>query len=205
MKNLINIKSILSLFLYAAGAILLVSSCSENNTRDSKAEAREDNVRKLAANDTTASVIEDDNDYNFLVKAAEMQMEMISLGQLAQQKGTSSNVKELGRMMEEEHTKSLNEINTLAQSKSVSLPTSETEDSRDAHKDLNDQNGNDFEKDYCKRMVDRHEDAIDLYENAVEDSEDPQVRAYASEKLPTLRTHLKHAEDSKERSDNNKS
>lgn len=205
MKNFIKIKSALIYFLCIAGTTVLLSSCSENKTRDSNEIAKEENVRKLAANDTTARVIKDDNDSRFLEKAAEIQMEMISLGQLAQQKGTSSHVKELGKMMVEDHTKSHNEIKALAQSKSVSIPTTITDNSRDFHNDLNEKTGNDFGKSYSKRMVDRLEDAIDSYENAAEDSEDPQVRAYASEKLTSLRAHLKHAEDCKEKCDNMKS
>ncbi|WP_157971932.1 DUF4142 domain-containing protein [Pleomorphovibrio marinus] len=205
MKNFININSVLVFFLCLTGTLLLVTACSENKTKDSKEVAREENVRKMAANDTTARVIKDDNDSKFLMKAAEMQLEMISLGKLAQQKGNSDQVKELGKMMEEDHTKSHTEIKTLAQSKSVSIPTSVTDDSKDAYEDLNDENGNDFGKSYSKRMVNQHEDAIDLYENAAEDSEDPKVRAYASEKLPALRTHLKHAEACKEKCENEKS
>jgi putative membrane protein len=51
-------------------------------------------------------------------------------------------------------------------------------------------------------MVEHHEDAIELYEKAATDSEDATIRAYATEKLPGLKTHLQHAQAAKEKSDN---
>lgn len=202
MKNLMNFKSISIHTLGLAGILLFATSCSENKTVDSKEAAEQENIAKLTTDDRTAVVIENDNDAEFLMEAAEMQLEEISLGKLAQQKGNSAHIKELGKMMEEDHTKSFTELQALAQSKSISIPTTVTEDSMDAYNNLNEENGNDFGKAYNDMVVKHHEDAIELYEKAATDSEDPAIRAWATEKLPGLRTHLKHAEASKEKSDN---
>ncbi|WP_162417140.1 DUF4142 domain-containing protein [Cyclobacterium roseum] len=205
MKNLINFKSILVHSFWMAGLIVVVSACSDNKTVDSNEVTNQEKVNTMAASDHTIVVIENDNDTTFLRKAAEMQMEMINFGKLAQEKGNSAEVKEFGRVMEAENTKSQTEINALAQSKSMSLPGSATDDSMEAYNDLNEETGNDFGRSYSDRMVDQHEDAIDLFENAANDSEDPEIKAWASEQLPTLRNHLKLAEDSKEKSDNQNS
>lgn len=197
-----NFKSISIHTLGLAGILLFATSCSENKTVDSKEAAEQENIAKLTTDDRTAVVIENDNDAEFLMEAAEMQLEEISLGKLAQQKGNSAHIKELGKMMEEDHTKSFTELQALAQSKSISIPTTVTEDSMDAYNNLNEENGNDFGKAYNDMVVKHHEDAIELYEKAATDSEDPAIRAWATEKLPGLRTHLKHAEASKEKSDN---
>lgn len=58
--------------------------------------AEEENVNNLTTDRETAVVIEEDHDIKFLMKAAEMQVEEINLGKLAQQKGTSPHVKEMG-------------------------------------------------------------------------------------------------------------
>jgi putative membrane protein len=202
MKNLMNFKSISIHTLGLAGILMFATSCSENKTVDSKEAAEQENIAKLTTDDRTAVVIQNDNDAEFLMEAAEMQLEEISLGKLAQQKGNSAHIKELGKMMEEGHTKSFTELQALAQSKSISIPTTVTEDSMDAYNNLNDENGNDFAKAYNDMVVEHHEDAIELYEKAATDSEDPAIRAWATEKLPGLRAHLKHAEASKEKSDN---
>jgi putative membrane protein len=208
MKNLINSKSILIPALFIAGSFLVVS-CSENKTADSSTDSREvaqqENISKVSSDDKTIVVIENDNDAKFLMDVAEMQLEEISLGKLAQQKGNSPQVKELGKMMEAAHTQTLTEVKALAQSKSVAIPTTVTEDSKDVYQKLNDKTGNDFGKAYSDMMVEHHEDAIKLFEKISTDSEDTEIKAWATQQLPGLRTHLKHAEESKKQSDDMKS
>lgn len=201
MKNLINFKSILVHSMCIAVTYFLASSCSENKTVDSMEVAENENMSNLATDDQAIVVIDNDNDAEFLMEAAEMQMEAISLGKLAQQKGNSSHVKDLGKMMESDHSKSMTELEALAQSKSIAIPTSATEDSQDAYEKLEDETGNDFGKKYSEMMVEHHEDAIELYEKAASDSENPEIRTWASEQLPGLRTHLEEAKACKEECD----
>ncbi len=205
MKNTVDFKSILAHFLFVAGSLLIVSSCSDYKGKDSKKMAKQENFQRLTVNDTTILVIENEKDSEFLIKAAEMQLGTIQLGKLAQEKGDSVYVKELGRMMEDSNTKSQNEIKALAQLKAVAVPTSVTEDSKDAYKELNDENGNDFGMKYSKMMVDQHEDAIDWFEKAALDAEDASVRDWASKQLPILRENLKHAEACQEKCEKVKS
>ena len=99
-------------------------------------------MKRLTSNDNAAIVIENDNDAKFLMKAAEIEHEMISLGKLAQEKGNNTEVKDFGKMIETDHNKTLTEIRTLAQSKSISIPTSITNDSKNHWDDLNKRTGN---------------------------------------------------------------
>lgn len=135
------------------------------------------------------------------MKAAEIHREEISLGQLAQQSGTTPRVKELGRMMEMAHTKSLTDIVELANRKNVTLPESQTEDGDKAYKKLSEKSNKDFDKEYAKMMVNQHEDAIDLFETASNKSADPDIRSWALASLPELRVHLEHSLTCKEESD----
>lgn len=203
MKNRNNLKPILAFSFGLVGTLILMSSCSENNRTDSKdmTENEDMNLRSPDGNmdnastaDNTILVIENDNDSSFLIKVAEMQLEEIRLGRLAQQKGTTPHVKELGKMMEDGHTKTLASLETLARDNSMTLPTSASSDSENHYNDLNEKTGVDFGKAYSKMMVDHHEDAIDLFEKAAEDSENQQIRTWASGQLATLRTHLEQAE-----------
>ena len=132
-------------------------------------------------------------DAQFLVNAAEINREEISLGQLAQQKSNISHVKELGKMMEDEHTRSLAALTELAYSKNISLPTSQTENGQIAYKKLNETSGSDFGKEYSDLMVSAHKDAIALFEKASTECTDPDIRVWASTMIPSLRTHLDHS------------
>lgn len=195
-------------FVYSAcivGTLFMVTSCVDNKKVDEDKVAEQENRVKMASDNEAIVVIDNDESATFLMAVAEMQLEDISLGKLAQQKGTSSHVKELGKMMVDDHTKSFAELQALSQSKSVSIPTLITEDSKEAFENLNEKTGNDFGKAYSERVVEHHKDAIELFEEASTDSDDADVRSWASSKLPGLRAHLAKAEACKMECDKMKS
>lgn len=176
-------QSNLFLTTLAIVAIIGTTSCKDNQAVDTKEVAEEKNEQKFETRNS-------EKDAQFLVDAAAINREEISLGQLAQKNGSSKHVKELGKMMEDEHTKSLAELTALAKTKNISLPTSQTEDGQDAYKKLSEKTGNDFGKAYSNMMVSGHKDAISLFENASNECKDADIKAWATSSLPGLRTHL---------------
>lgn len=132
-------------------------------------------------------------DADFLMKAAEINLEEIKLGQLAQQKGTISHVKELGKMMVDEHTKAMEELMTLAKTKMVTIPTEPGAKAMDAYNMLKAKPGKDFDKAYSDMMVNGHKDAIALFEKTSASAKDADIKGWASQTLPALRTHLDHS------------
>jgi putative membrane protein len=179
-------KSILNLTLVTA-LVFSLSSCSNNQkTEDTKEVANEQNDQKFDSN-------KKEKDADFLVDAAEINMMEIQLGQLAQTNGVSQDVKSMGKMMEDSHSKSLTELKGLAAKKTITLPESITEDNKDSYEKLSKKTGKDFDKEYCDKMVDGHKDAISKFEKAAENSEDMDVKEWARATLPTLREHLDHA------------
>ncbi|OYQ37951.1 DUF305 domain-containing protein [Flavobacterium cyanobacteriorum] len=174
----------------------MVSCKNQNKQEDPKEVAEDQNEQKF---EDTNEAKEDDSQY--LVAAAEVDMKEIELGRLAQQKGTSADVKELGRMMVDEHTKSSGETKALAKKKNISLPAAPTEKVQESLKDLNDKTGRDFDKAYADMMVDGHEKTIEKMENASENAADEEIRMWAANMLPALRKHLEHAKMVKEKVD----
>ena len=162
------------------------SSCENNKSKDTKEVAEEHNEAKFDIRDN-------EKDGQFLVNAAEFNMEVISLGQLAQQRSNLKHVKDLGKMLEDAHKKSQDDLTALAKRKNISIPVSQTENGKDAYKKLNEKSGNDFGKEYSDMMVKSHKDAIALFEKASTDSNDSDIRAWATESLPILRKHLDQA------------
>jgi putative membrane protein len=175
----------ISLFALLMGGI---ASCGNNakTNDDTKAVAEEKNDAKFDS-------AKNEKDAQFLVNAAEINMQEIKLGQLAQKKAMAADVKSLGQMLAESHTKALSDLKGLAQSKTISLPDSTTNDAMDAYKKLDDKKGADFDKKYCEMMVDGHKDAIDKFEKAASDASDPQIKQWASSMIPDLRKHLDQA------------
>lgn len=187
MKNITHFKTGLLQATLITATLFSVSSCSNNQKpEDTKDVAEEHNEAKF---DKTNN----EKDAQFLVNAAEINLEEIKLGQLAQQKSRMTIVKDLGKMMEEAHSKSMNELTALANKKLITIPVSATDEAQEAYKKLNNKSGIEFDKTYCDMMVSGHKDAIATFEKASTESFDEDIKTWATATLPTLRTHLDHA------------
>lgn len=187
MKTFLNLKSILLYSLFAT-FVLFNASCDDTSKPDDSKEIAEDQ------NEAKIDNRKDEKDAGFLVNAAEINMEEIQLGQLAQSKGSISDVKDLGKMMEADHTNVLNELNALAKTKNITLPATYTEKIQQAYEKLNEKTGKEFDKAYCDMMVKGHKDAIDVFEKASNNAEDADIKQWATATLPALRKHLEHSE-----------
>lgn len=172
------------LLLALVTTVFLIASCDKNNNaQDSRDISREHNEEKFDNK-------KQKNDAEFVVKAAENNMAQIQLGQLAQQNGRTAHVKELGKTMENAHTSSQRDLSALANSKKISIPTATTNNTRKAYDDLRQKTGDDFDKAYTRMMVSDHKDAISSFEKAAKDSEDSEIKNWATATLPGLRRHL---------------
>jgi len=149
-----------------------------------------DKTRNTKLNSTESVLAKD---AQFLVHAAEINMEEVLLGQLAQKKSKMQDVKELGQMMEEAHTQSMSSLAALAKKKKINVPTMPTHGAKDAYKKLDAKSESDFNKAYCEMMVDGHKDAIAMFEKAAVECTDEDIKNWATTTLPVLRTHLDHS------------
>jgi putative membrane protein len=138
-------------------------------------------------------------DAQFVSRAAEINLEEIQYGQLAQQKGMTADVKELGSMMEKAHTQWLSELTSLANKKGISIPTSVKSEGREEYKELKNKSEKRFNEEYCELTIKNHKKAIELFEEVSEDSKDSEIKAWALATLPVLRIHLTNAKACKEK------
>ncbi len=187
MKTVSLFKTRLLQATFVSATLLGVSACENSKkAEDTKEVAEEHNEAKF--DDTKR-----EKDAQFLVNAAEINLEEIALGQLAQNSSMMTDVKELGKMMESAHSKSLNDLKALAKKKIITIPTSATDDAKDAYEKLSSKSGSDFDIKYCDMMVKGHKDAISVFEKASTDSNDAEIKDWAASMLPELRKHLDHA------------
>jgi putative membrane protein len=135
----------------------------------------------------------DKKDVEFLIKAAEINLKEIDLGGLAQQKSKSADVKEFSAMMEEQHTDAMNQLQDLANKKSVVIPISISQTGKDFYDKLCSKKGNIFDKEYCDIVVNSHKDAIVMFDKASTEIIDADIKSWAISMLPILKTHLDHA------------
>jgi len=132
-------------------------------------------------------------DQVFVDRAARVSLEEITLGELALQKSTANEVKELGKMMAQSHRQSLNDLTTLTKKKLITVPSTPPQSTYEAYKNLNGKSASNFDKAYCAMVISGHKNAIVLFENASKDSSDTTIREWAMATLPILQKHLDHA------------
>jgi putative membrane protein len=142
-------------------------------------------------------------DVKFLVEAASSSQMEIVLGQIAQQKATSTEVKNYAAMMVNDHTKAIDDLKMLVSNKGASIPDTILPKHRALMDRLNGVEGADFDKAYMSVMRDAHENDIDEFEDQAKDAKDPDVKAFAAKRLPVLQEHHKQAKDAKSTMNNN--
>ena len=126
--------------------------------------------------------------------AAEAGFAEIDAGNLALQKGSSAEVKSFAQKMVDDHKKADGELQTLAASKGVKLPTEATMVAKGKAKILEKRDGTGFDHAYAENQVSAHKDAVKLFEKAAKDAKDADVKAWAAKTLPTLQHHLQEAQ-----------
>lgn len=163
-------------------------SCKDGNENESNKMAEESN--KEAFNNTAM-----ENDADFAMKAATGGMMEVELGKVASSNASSPRVKQFGEMMVNDHSKANDELKATAQSKNITLPDMPDNDKQKKIDDLRQKTGKDFDKDYIDMMVKDHRDDISEFEKEAEKGNDADLKSWASNKLPTLREHLRMAEE----------
>jgi len=181
MKNITRLQIRLINAAIASAILVGVSSC--NNP------SKSENTVGTTKSDTTGN----SQDAKFLRKASMINMEEIQLGQLARQNGALADVKEFGKMLEEDHTKSQSDLVALAGKKSITIPSTLDSTAQGDYKKLSAEMGPDFDKDFCDMMVNGHKDAIALFEKESTQANDSDIRQWAASVLPALHKHLDDA------------
>lgn len=194
--ELTKIKTTVLQAIFVSSILFGAVSCEQKENDHDTSDATNKPVTPEVAedqNDGKFNKNADEKNAAFLVKAAEINLEEISLGKLAQKKSTNKDIKELGKIMETAHTKALADLQKLAAKKSISIPTELTQDAKNLYQKLDGKSEKEFNKDYADKMVSGHKDAIDLFEKQSTESSDDDIRTWSTAMLPELRTHLDHA------------
>ena len=134
------------------------------------------------------------SDKAFVKKAAGDAATEIELGKLAQEKGSSEAVKEFGKRVVEDHTKTNQDLAAAAAKVDVEIPTELPRGGKKAQEKLAKLSGPDFDRAYAKMMLNDKKTNIDSFTQEARLGKVPEVREFAAKTLPTLQQHRKMAE-----------
>jgi putative membrane protein len=133
---------------------------------------------------------------DFVTEAAQSGLFEIQSSRLAQQKGDGA-VKSFAAKMVADHTKIDDELKKILADGTVkvSLPTGMTSSQQSMLQTLQGLDGNAFDTRYDSDQVSAHKDAVSLFQRYADGGENPALKAFAKQTLPTLQDHLKMAQN----------
>lgn len=120
-------------------------------------------------------------------------MEVI-LGKIAQQYSTNRDIKEFGKRMAVDHTRANKQLDRTAHSIGLSIDWQPSYADRQTLAKLAQLHGAAFDRAYSADMVKDHEKTIALFEREAKDGRNSQLRQFAQQTLPILRSHLSMAD-----------
>jgi putative membrane protein len=132
---------------------------------------------------------------DFIKEAAMSDMLEIDAAKIAQQKGDPEEKTFAGEMITD-HTKTSTELKGMVSGEmKAALPASLDDSSQKKLDKLRDTKPEDFASEYDPMQVSAHKDAVSLFERYSKGGDDPKLRDWAGNTLPTLQHHLEMAQD----------
>jgi len=159
------------------------------------------NYRTILASGVTAAalaalpLLAASADSSFVMKAAEGGQAEVQMAQLAQTKASNQAVKDLANKLVTDHTKANDNLKPIASKDNVTWPTGMSAKEQAEYNKLQALSGADFDRAYVNYEIKDHKQDINLFQHEANHGNDSQVKAWASENLPTLQEHLRMAEN----------
>ena len=134
------------------------------------------------------------SDSKFMETAAVDGMAEVQMGQLAQQKAASDQVKQFAQRMVDDHGRANAKLKQIASAKGVNLPTKPDSKHERGIDKLGKLSGAEFDREYMELMADEHRKDVADFEKQAKSAKDADLRQFVQETTPTLKEHLKMAQ-----------
>jgi putative membrane protein len=172
-------------------SLVAMLACDAKREGDSNGEASNEDSKELAeeANDEKFEDNDMEKDADFVANTVASSYGEIKFATLATQRSANPEVKKVAALLVADHTKSLGELKTLAQTKAITVPVEEDDEARRKVENFSDEAGKDFDKRWLKELMDRHDETISKFEKRIDKTEDADLKAWINKTLPVLRAH----------------
>lgn len=128
----------------------------------------------------------------YAVQAALSDLYEIQAGQLAQSKGASDHVRQLGATLVQHHTQTSNTLKSALPQAGVSAPPPAQLDARRAAMiaELQAASGAEFDRRFLAQQKVAHEEALALHQTYAADGDNPTLKQVAATATPVIQQHL---------------
>lgn len=153
--------------------------------------------RPSEAEETGAGIHAYDN--KFALDAVSGGMAEVRLGQLAESNGSNTAVKEFGKQMQTDHGKANDQLKGIMSKDNVPVSRGMNEQDQATYDKLSKLTGAAFDKAYAKQMVEDHQKDIAAFQREASSGQNPDLKNFAQQTLPTLQNHLQMAQSLEEK------
>ena len=129
-------------------------------------------------------------DRKFARKALQGGLAEVELGNLAQSRARSDQVKSFGARMAKDHASASDKLKQVAGANGIELPARMDAASERLLAKLKKMQGAQFDVAYMDHMVADHKKDVKEFEHAAKSDRQNEIQQFAAETLPTLREHL---------------
>ncbi len=114
----------------------------------------------------------------------------VQSSQVAQDKATSSDIKDFAGMMVTDHGKANDELKSIASSKGLDVPSSLDAKHQAMLDSLNGKSGKDFDSAYLQDMEKGHKGANALFKKEAASGQDVDIKSFAAKTDLTIEHHI---------------
>lgn len=134
-------------------------------------------------------------DASFASEAASSEAVEVKLAQLAQEKSLNDIVIDFGQRLEDDYTDATDRLSEAASEENISIPPRVAEDGHNAYDRLSKLFDMEFDRAYIKIVVQDHQTEVSNFKKEAETGQNPSLKQFASEMLPTIQQSLEMAQE----------
>jgi putative membrane protein len=198
------------IFQFLAIAALAISvGCTQQRGSEKASESTDTNRQTNTADDrggATAAAPADQqamadtskltqDDRRFVSEAAQGGLLEVQLGQLAAEKASSDEVKQLAQRIMEDHQQANQRLQNIANAKHIDVPSQLDQQHQQKISQLQNLSGARFDKAYVHQMVQDHTKDIGEFRSHSNSTQDAALKDFTTSTLPTLEQHLQQSKE----------
>jgi len=162
---------------------------AQPRTQDNSQQNRENSQR---SNDQSQQATAEEA--KFVVKAGEINLAEINLGQLAAQRASRQDIRQFASQLVRDHSTNLQQLNQLANRHSWKGAERMDQEHQQLFQKLAAMQGQQFDQDFLKKMVEGHKKAAEIFKHASENCKNAELKQYATQTLAAIQQHEKEAQ-----------
>lgn len=164
--------------LAVAVLFLVISGCSYQNTR--REESKQQQFSGAYAPE----------DADFLANTADIYLKGIKLGEVALKYTSEPSIISLATVVRSERKESMKELKNIAAQRLILIPTNVSFDDERIIMNLSEKKGRDFDEAFCMQVEANHRQIISNVEQTLNNLKDKEIREWAINSLPHLKSQL---------------